>query len=245
MTAGRLLILQPARDDGPAFLATWLQARGEPFDVLSLEDGAAVPPTADGLRGLAILGGYMSVGDDIGYLRATEALVRDCVARGVPVIGHCLGGQLIASAFGARVAPHAVPEIGWFPLAIAEAPEARRWFGATTAALAYQWHYQSFALPPGAVPLAASPDCANQAFALGSALAMQFHIEIDAPKLDAWLRQSPGELAASATAPTVQAAEAQRATARAAMAPSQALAARIYSVWLRAPHRAMPAPPHA
>ncbi|WP_085315254.1 type 1 glutamine amidotransferase [Derxia lacustris] len=228
----RILILQPARDDGPAYLGSWLAARGLAHEVLGLEDGAAVPASAAGLRGLAILGGYMSVGDDRPALRATEALIRDALARDVPIIGHCLGGQLIASALGAAVAPHAVPEIGWFPLAIADAPEARDWFGDTRDALVYQWHYQSFALPPGAVPLAASPACAHQAFAVGSALAMQFHIELDAAKLDFWLAQSPDEIAASATVPTIQPAAAQRATAARALAPSQALAARIYARWL-------------
>jgi len=232
MNPGRILIVQPARDDGPAFLGSWLAARGLTPHVVSLEDGGELPDSADGLAALAILGGYMSVGDEISTLRATEVLIRDAVARGVPVIGHCLGGQLIASAFGAEVGPHAVPEIGWFPLAIANDAAARDWFGDTRAATVYQWHYQSFALPAGAVPLASSRHCANQAFAIGTALAMQFHIELDAAKLDFWLAQSPGEIAASATVATVQSAAAQLTLAPEALAQSQALAARIYARWL-------------
>ncbi|MEY8875151.1 MAG: type 1 glutamine amidotransferase, partial [Leptothrix sp. (in: b-proteobacteria)] len=102
-TPPRLLILQPQADDGPATLASWLGARALPFTLCHVQRGDRVPTDAGAWDAIAMLGGAMSVNDDLPWLHRAHALLRDAVARGVPVIGHCLGGQMLARALGAVV----------------------------------------------------------------------------------------------------------------------------------------------
>lgn len=220
-----VLILQHLSRDDPAYLGTWLEQAGVPQDVRNTEAGDAFPPTLAGYRALAILGGSMSANDDLAPLRQAEALIREGVARGIPVIGHCLGGQLMARALGARVAASPAPEIGWQPLRWLEGATA--WFGPRPPSVVMQWHVEAFDLPAGAEALAASACCPIQAFALGPHLAMQFHLEVDATKLDRWL-DDPRE----ATGPTVQDPQALRASTVEHLAAQQALADRVYRRWL-------------
>ena len=220
-----VLILQHLTRDDPAYLGTWLERAGVPQDVRNTEAGDVYPPTLDGYRALAILGGSMSANDDLPSLRQAEVLIRDGVARGIPVIGHCLGGQLMARALGARVAASPAPEIGWQPLRWLEG--AAGWFGPRPPRVVMQWHVEAFDLPTGAVALAASECCPIQAFALGPHLAMQFHLEVDAAKLDRWLND-PRE----AAGPTVQDPQALEASTVEHLVAQQALADRVYRRWL-------------
>ena len=227
-----IVLLQNDRHDGPATLGSWLVTRGEDFEIIEVWAGREVPHSVAGIDALAVLGGPMGVSDDLAGLRATEHLLRDALAKGIPVLGHCLGGQLIASALGARVRRNPAPEIGWHTLEFLPDPQAGAWFGPRSTATVFQWHYDTFDLPPGATPLARSAACANQAFAIGSALAMQFHIEVDLPKLDFWAQHGAAEVALLAGLDTVQTPEAQGAGSQAHLGASQALAATIYEHWL-------------
>lgn len=224
-TQAPVLILQHLTRDGPGYLATWLQRAGVPFEVRNTEAGDRYPATLAGYRALAILGGEMSANDPLPSLRQAEVLIRQAVAAGVPVIGHCLGGQLMARALGAAVTASPAPEIGWQPLQWAPAAEA--WFGKALPPVVMQWHYEAFALPPGAVLLASSTACPHQAFALGPHLAMQFHLEVDRAKLDDWLHDERG-----ATCDTVQDVAGLAAATQQHLARQQAMADHVYGRWL-------------
>jgi GMP synthase-like glutamine amidotransferase len=228
----RVLIVQPQADDGPAFLATFLQAQGVAFELCSVEAGAAVPQRVTGFDAVAVLGGAMSVNDDLPFLRRTELLLQNAIARGVPVLGHCLGGQLLAKALGAAVTDNPQPEIGWHRLQRAESPLARAWLGDAAELAVFQWHFQTFALPEGATLLAGNVSCAQQAFAFGPHLGMQFHIEVDAEKLGRWATEMPAPGDALLAHPSVQDAAAMRADTARQLAASQTSAARIYRRWL-------------
>ncbi len=181
-----ILVLQNMRSDGPGYLATWLREQGLPFEV---RHAAAADPLPESMRahaGLAVLGGAMSANDSLPFLRDTERLILDAMDRGRPVIGHCLGGQLMARALGARVHASPAPEIGWQDIEFVQRSEVREWFGPLARARVMQWHYEAFELPAGATLLAHSSSCAHQAFAIGPHLGMQFHIEMDAAKVQAW-----------------------------------------------------------
>ena len=229
-----VLVLQHTLEDNPGYLGQWLDARGVDWQVFCAEAGEAYPASVAPYRALAVLGGEWSANDERPSLRQAEALIREADALGIPVIGHCLGGQLMARAFGARVARLPQPEIGWLPVAVHDTPAARAWFGDAHLPTVYQWHYDSFVeLPPGAELLASSPACAHQAFALGPHLAMQFHIEITPAKIGAWLG-APGAVYPGAVTrhpDTVQPPEAMRAATERHQAGSEALADVIYTAW--------------
>ncbi len=220
-----VLILQHLTRDDPAYLGTWLERAGVAHDIRNTEAGDSFPATLEGYRALAILGGSMGANDDLPSLRQAEALVRQGVACGIPVIGHCLGGQLMARALGAEVCGSPEAEIGWQPLLWRES--AAEWFGPRPPDVVMQWHVDAFSLPAGAVALATSDACPVQAFALGPHLAMQFHLEIDAVKAERWLHD-PRE----AEGRTVQDVAALRAGTGRHLAAQQALADHVYSRWL-------------
>lgn len=133
-----VLILQHQHADGPAWLATWLRARGVAFEVRNSEAGQPFPERIDGWQALAVLGGEMSANEERPSLRHAEDLIRQALARGVPTLGHCLGGQLMARALGARIVPSPAPEIGWQPLRVADDAEARAWFGTSDEHVVFQ-----------------------------------------------------------------------------------------------------------
>lgn len=229
-----VLVLQHTLEDHPAHLGRWLDAHGADWRVFCTEAGQAYPASVAPYRALAVLGGEWSANDERPSLRQAEALIREADALGVPVLGHCLGGQLMARAFGGRVARLPQPEVGWWPIAVRDTPAARGWFGEHRRPTVYQWHYDGVVdLPAGAEPLASSPACAHQAFALGMHLAMQFHVEITPDKLADWLA-APGTVYPDAVTRhpgSVQPPEAMRAATAHHQPGSEALAHTLYSAW--------------
>lgn len=229
-----VLVLQHLLEDGPGYLGQWLDAQDVRWCVLCTEAGDAFPATLGHIRGLAVLGGAWGANDDRPSLRQAEVLIREADARGIPVLGHCLGGQLIARALGGRVARLPQPEIGWLPIHRADSTAALAWLGDEPLPVVYQWHEDSFVeLPPGAELLASSPACEHQAFALRQHLAMQFHIEITPEKIGDWL-EHPGEaypVRVLLHRDTVQDPATQRKGTVRHLGASQALAAHIYRQW--------------
>jgi GMP synthase (glutamine-hydrolysing) len=220
-----VLVLQHLQEDGPGYLGRWLDLQGIHWEVFCAEAGELYPPSVRGYRGLAVLGGAWSANDERPSLRQAEALIREADALGIPVLGHCLGGQLIARAFGGRVERLPQPEIGWLPIQRRDTPAARAWLGDAHESVVYQWHQDGFVeLPPGAERLASSPACAHQAFALRQHLAMQFHIEITPHKIADWLDKPDDAYA-------VQDPARQRAATERHLGASDALADHIFSTW--------------
>ena len=229
-----VLVLQHQSSDGPAYLGTWLRAHAVEHEVRVAGEGTRWPADMGGYAAMALLGGEMSANDDLPMLRDGERLIVQAIERGLPVIGHCLGGQLMARALGAKVHASPAPEIGWQPLQVFDGEESRAWFGDLRQAQVMQWHYESFDLPPGAKLLASSAACPHQAFAIGPHLAMQFHIEADAEKIDRWSHEvGQNYRDALKRHPTsVQSGADIRASTGRHIAAQQALADRIYGRWL-------------
>jgi GMP synthase (glutamine-hydrolysing) len=148
-------------------------------------------PDVSRYNGLVVLGGPMNVdeADRFPHLTTEIAAIREALARGIPILGICLGAQLLAAALGANVRPHTVREIGWYPLNptadAAEDPLCRH-LGARQHV--FQWHAYTFDLPDGSVHLASTPTCPNQAFRHGDrAYGLQFHLEADEHLIQRWL----------------------------------------------------------
>jgi GMP synthase (glutamine-hydrolysing) len=227
-----VLVLQHLHADGPAYLATWLRRQGVPFEVRNAEAGQDFRAAAADYAALAVLGGEMSANDPLPSLREAEQLILDAMRCGVPVLGHCLGGQLMAKALGAPITQSPLPEIGWHPVRLLPHDGTRAWFGDGTEAVVFQWHYDVFGLPPGAQQLATSDSCPQQAFGIGPHLAMQFHVELDEAKLKAWTEAHDDRFLAAGAVPTVQSSDAMRAQARAHLPVQQRMAETIYRRWL-------------
>jgi GMP synthase (glutamine-hydrolysing) len=176
-----------------------------------------------------------SANDDLPHLRRAIELVREAIAADVPVIGHCLGGQLMAKALGADVRTAASPEIGWTEIEARSNAAAKRWFGGAARFTQFQWHYETFSLPQGAEWLASSAYCRHQAFAIGTKhLAMQFHTEVDAAKVLDWIGPAgQAELAALAHCPGVHSAARIEAQTAEALTASRRIATSIYEAWCK------------
>jgi GMP synthase (glutamine-hydrolysing) len=148
-------------------------------------------PDVGRYHGLVVLGGPMNCDQTARYPHlATETdAIRTAIERGLPVLGICLGAQLIARALGAPVRANAVKEIGWYD--VSPTPEGTHdpLFGHfATAERIFQWHGDTFDIPDGAVHLARSATCANQAFRYGdNVYGLQFHLEVDEPLITRWL----------------------------------------------------------
>lgn len=229
-----VLVLQNLTSDGPGYLGTWLRQRQVPFEVFDTEAGQDYPPAIDGYRALALLGGEMSANDPLPSLRQAERLILQAMDAAAPVIGHCLGGQLMARALGARVVDSPRPEIGWQSISVGNSAEARQWFGEPEERTIFHWHAESFELPTGACLLAESPACPRQAFAYGPHLALQFHLELDLGKLQAWSASCDAAfLRLQREHPaTVQSGAAMRRQASEALTEQHRWADRIYARWL-------------
>lgn len=142
-------------------------------------------------HGLVVLGGPMNV-DQAGlypHLNTEIAAIREALRQGVPVLGICLGAQLLAAALGARVRPNRVREIGWYRLQPApQASQDRLFRHFDGSQHVFQWHAYTFDLPPGAVHLASTGSCEHQAFRYGErAYGLQFHLEADERLIQRWL----------------------------------------------------------
>ena len=142
-------------------------------------------------NGLVVLGGPMNVDqvEQFPHLETEIAAIREALRLEVPVLGICLGAQLLAAALGARVRPNRVPEIGWYRLQPATtAAEDRLFRHFDEQQHVFQWHAYTFDLPPGAVHLASTESCEHQAFRYGArAYGLQFHLEADEPLIQRWL----------------------------------------------------------
>jgi GMP synthase (glutamine-hydrolysing) len=162
-----------------------------------------IPPRLplDQASGLVVLGGPMNVDevDRYPFLRLDVQWIRQAIEIRLPVLGICLGSQLLAKALGARVYPNAVKEIGWYPLEWLPRAADDPLFARSGTTTVFEWHGDTFDLPEGAVLLARGSSCPNQAFRWGaSAYGLQFHIEMTAAMIDHWLNEGEhrGELAA-------------------------------------------------
>jgi GMP synthase (glutamine-hydrolysing) len=183
-------------------LSRLFEARGIPATCLDagVDDLAVAPPDL-----LVVLGGPIGAYEEDRYpfLRDELRLIEECLRRDAPVLGICLGAQLIARALGARVYPGPTKEIGYAPIALTDAGRASCLAPLASAeGMVLHWHSDTFDLPTGAVRLASTAVTENQAFSVGlSVLGLQFHIEAESRKLDRWLIGHACELAGAGIDP--------------------------------------------
>jgi GMP synthase-like glutamine amidotransferase len=140
------------------------------------------------------MGGPMSANDALPWNAPLLELLRGAVAADVPVIGHCLGGQLLARALDAPVRRTSAPEIGWGEVRVLDADGAGAWFAGRDRFTTFQWHYDVFALPAGATRVLTNAYNPDQAYTLGKHIGLQCHVEMTRPMVETWCRSGAGEL---------------------------------------------------
>ncbi len=226
-------IFRHAPTEGPGYFATYLDRARIPWQVIGVDIGEAVPPHPRRFSGLAFMGGPMSVNDDLPWVAPVLKLIRDSIAADVPVIGHCLGGQLMSRALGGVVTRNPIKEIGWGAVSVIAAPAAQDWFEhAAPSFTSFHWHGETFSLPPGATRLLTNSNCENQAFALGRHLGMQCHIEMTPDMIASWCESGSGEISRSKS-PAVQSVATIMAESAAGLNKLHAVADGVYTRWTR------------
>jgi GMP synthase (glutamine-hydrolysing) len=226
----RTIVIRHVAFEDPGVFAGPLTNAGYALDQ---RDAGVDPLPLDALLAadlLLVMGGPIGAYDEALYpfLSDEIAAVAARAAAGRPVLGVCLGAQLIARALGARVYPGPAKEIGWSALSLTEAGRAGP-LAALESAPVLHWHGDTFDLPPGAERLASTPLCLNQAFAVGSSvLALQFHPEVDPQGFERWLI---GHAAEIASVPGLSVAGLRADTARLGQAAAAA-GRRLMTDWL-------------
>lgn len=228
-----IAIFRHAGTEGPGYLAEFLNERKIPWQLIAIDAGDAVPQDAAAFSGLVFMGGPMSVNDDLPWVPEVEALIRDAVAKDIPLLGHCLGGQLISKALGGVVSRNPVKEIGWGEVQVSDNEVARAWFGDIQKFQAFHWHGETFSLPQGATHLLSSAYCVNQAYAIGKHLALQCHIEMTAEMIAAWCEVGADEVAASSASPAVQPVGEMQRQMKDRLPRLNSVAAQLYGRWIK------------
>lgn len=215
-------VLQHVPFEDIGCMRSWLQGRGAEIGYTRFFEDSPLPEL-DAVDLLIVMGGPMSVNDEAEWpwLADEKRFVRQAVESGKPVLGICLGAQLIASALGAKVYPGQHKEIGWLPIRGIPDPV----FPFPAEAQVFHWHGETFDLPPGAVRLAESAACANQAFRIGEqVMGLQFHLETTPESADAILNNCRDELV---EAPHIQTEAQIRGVAPEVYAKANALMGRV------------------
>lgn len=186
----RVLAIVHQRDAGPGVFAEAIADVGGQLDEWMLAEQIDAPDDPSSYDAVLVLGGAMNVdeGERHGWIASEEALLRELLAQEVPLLGLCLGGQLLATAAGAQPRRASSPEIGWHQVDVTAEGDSDPMLGPLAPSFeAFQWHSYEFPLPPGAVPLARSGVCL-QACRLGErAWALQFHPEVSAADARHWI----------------------------------------------------------
>lgn len=225
----KAVAIQHVAFEDAGILAPLLAARG--WQLQTLQAGIDRLDDAETADLLIVLGGPISANDVHAYphLRVLHALLRTRLAAYRPTLGICLGAQLVARALGASVTPMGAKEIGFAPLSLTDAGLASP-LRALVGIPVLHWHGESFTLPDGALRLAATPACAQQAFAIGHhLLALQCHPEVDATRIDTWLIGHADELQRAGIDPRALREQAHRYAA-----PLAAAARDLFAAWLDA-----------
>jgi GMP synthase-like glutamine amidotransferase len=226
-------IFRHAITEGPGYFATFLSQHGIPWMLVKVDEGQTLPQQAEDYSGLVFMGGPMSVNDNLPWIPLELELIRQAVEQDIPVLGHCLGGQLMAKALGGEVRKNPVKEIGWGEVKVEDNPAAREWLGNSPKSfLSFHWHGETFTLPPGAERILSGPRCENQAFALDGHLGLQCHVEMTPELIKSWCETGAREITAN-LGPSVQTAQAIQEDLDNRVPRLHRIADKLYSRWVK------------
>jgi GMP synthase-like glutamine amidotransferase len=230
-----VVVFRFTQTEGPGYLGEYLAHKGVLWTQLNIDTGDRVPDDINGFSGLVLMGGPMSVNDDLPWIPSVLELIRQAVAQDVPVLGHCLGGQLMSKALGGSVSGAPVKEIGWGGVSKVGLNPAPDWLGDLPPSFeVFQWHGETFSIPEGAERLLESAFCANQAFLLNDRhLGLQCHIEMTTAMIDAWCNAGAEEIAQASDSPAVQQPPAMHEDIKLRLEKLHQVADILYGKWIQ------------
>ncbi|SFL68148.1 type 1 glutamine amidotransferase [Nitrosomonas communis] len=220
--------------EGPGYFATFLDNNHIPWQLISIDQGEGLPGNIHLFSGLVLMGGPMSVNDNLPWIGSLLALIKQAVAHDVPVLGHCLGGQLMSKAFGGIIEANPIKELGWGKVRVADNPVAHEWLGDLKEFEPFHWHGETFSLPAGSALLLSNAYCQNQAFALGIHLGMQCHVEMTEDMVLNWSRVNAAEIIQNQASPAVQPADAMQTNLKSRVSKLNMIADQLYRKWITA-----------
>lgn len=216
--------------EGPGYLEQVLDRHNIPHTLFAVDQQTTIPTNTDNALALVFMGGPMSVNDRDSWIEQECELIRQANTRKLPVLGHCLGGQLISKALGARVYANPVKEIGWLP--VQRTASSAEWMNALPDTFdVFHWHGETFDLPEGADRILRSDRCTNQGYVLGRTLALQCHIEVTADMVDEWIKCYPEDTGNPHE--SVQTAEQMRDKLNERCTQLHTIAESFYHYWLQ------------
>lgn len=191
----KVLIVKNIAIEGPGTIEDYLKKEKIDYEIREFSKGEIIR-TSEGYSHLIVMGGPMAVYemDRYSFLKDEAVLIEDFINKKRPVLGVCLGAQMIAHVLGAKVYPGGIQEIGWYKVKLTEeglkdrASKELEVNGSGEAEV-FQWHGDTFDLPEGSVRLACSEAYPNQAFRYGRSYALQFHIEVTPEIIREWFKE--------------------------------------------------------
>lgn len=231
-----VLVFRFSQTEGPGYLGSFLTRHSILWTQINVDSGEAVPENISGYSGLVLMGGPMSVNDNLPWIPQVLDLIREAIAKNIPVLGHCLGGQLMSKALGATITANPVKEIGWGGISKVGHTPAPEWLGALPSSFeVFQWHGETFTIPEQATRLLESPFCPNQAWLLNNMhLALQCHIEMTAAMIQAWCENGAEEIRQAASSPAVQTPAVMQENLGPRLEQLHRVADALYGKWIQA-----------
>ena len=217
--------------EGPGYLGSFLDANSIPWELFKIDEGADFPSGPEKYSGLVFMGGTMSANDDLPSITGALVLIKQAIRDKIPVLGHCLGGQLLSKALGGKVSRGVIKEIVWGKVVVADNIIARQWFDNLYGFESFHWHGEYFTLPDGATRLLSSKYCENQAFSIGVHLGMQCHLEVTEEMVSTWYEAGAEEIENS-SGPAVQSFAEVQTNLTNRVAALNEIAKNVYLRWI-------------
>jgi len=218
--------------EGPGYFADFLLQNNLKYTVICIDQNDPVPESIEEFSALVFMGGPMSVNDELPWITQELDLIRQAAKKKMPVLGHCLGGQLIAKALGGRVSANSVKEIGWHSVQKLENSVSLKWTESLPEVFeAFHWHGETFSIPQGAAAILKSQYCDHQAFAIDNILALQCHVEMNSEMVIEWTKEYASEIASPAA--SIQSAASINDNVERRVAALNQIADRLYQQWIQ------------
>lgn len=215
--------------EGPGYLADFLEKNNFAYEIIGVDQGDPVVSDLSQVNGLVFMGGDMSANDPFPWVEQELALIRKAKQIGIPMLGHCLGAQLISKALGGQVTQNPVTEIGWFSVTKSPGLNINWLESVPDQFVPFHWHGETFSLPVGSTNILSNEHCKNQAFLLDNVMAFQCHIEMTVEMVNEWVHRFDYQL--TNTSHSIQSFDDMLKKNSASIQAMQAVANIFYRQW--------------